>query len=899
MNKNINFSFDENKEDLFKLLSSGSLTIDYNILEKRGDSQIHIVKISQGEKTITVEMPNKNVLKSFDIYGYIKYLQEHNNIYFISNDIKGGLFFDENTQPQTNHFRYSLLSKKDFSLVKNIQRVSDIRNLDLNFREIRSISNTLIKVDFNGHEVDGSYVHDYEVAPNYIKQLELFLNCKVEWKGRNQHGSTGGFGFDVYHFYVYPKKVIDKDKYEPKGKQFTFNSVCAFEYEGGHEWMLMYIMSRYLKFNTKKLPDSVLKTIGIELFEDEVYFDGVKIFKIVSLEREIDKSKPNSGATLFNASFDLFQYEKNSDSPTLNTLFMAKYTSIVNETFKNLGYDIICKNTYYEMTDCCGPRIHSVMEDGSKYTIGSHLYIFSESDVYSYLRSNQNYINPNRVQTSCSSEAICNFKKVNLSEKDIRVLSKIYIYNNTECIEDDYYRSKYGKLIRKTNKPKRKPYEKQVPLALIKNDFLFFYFTFNISTEFEYEIIKYMVENNKTEWISVLVNSDYTTPKNYENRKKLNSGFSRVDFYEFANTPEMIELVSDWIIKEFKDDFIVLINQPQALTDTCIDLRDKINLYNASVQKKFGNRGYFDSFEEPSLFDDDELIEINSIEEKEKILKKIEKSKKLLEAEEENNYKLNLSIKQRFYKLLMKHNIDFPNKDVQKFIEEKFCIRSSLFREILEMGDGEILSYYFEKMKSVDKNTYEFIEYLVLDFDRIKYSQPLIDLISKKLELNQTQSGLLMYLSLKNVISPENIRAEILKIYPNCDFEKAPFPRSKDSSSYEKISINKMIIVDFLEKTCKDKADITRELNKIFFYCNFEYHSGHNSLFVNRNLWGRENRSNSSSIVDFKKGGVSIGLNYFSTLIDMEKISTEKVLIQLFKLDEYSLKEKAYNETYR
>jgi len=181
----------------------------------------------------------------------------------------------------------------------------------------------------------------------------------------------------------------------------------------------------------------------------------------------------------------------------------------------------------------------------------------------------------------------------------------------------------------------------------------------------------------------------------------------------------------------------------------------------------------------------------------------------------------------------------------------------------------------------------------------MEYSESLIDLISDKLELNETQSGLLMYLSFKSEIIPENIRDEIKEKYPNCDFNKSPFPAS--DYGHEDISINKMIIVDFLEKNCSNRNEITTELNKIFYHCCFNYNSIHNSVFVNRHLIGIETNNKSSSLVHFKnkEQKVLIGLNYFSALIDMEQVSAEKVLLQLLKLDELSLKEKEYNEKYR
>ena len=58
--------------------------------------------------------------------------------------------------------------------------------------------------EFQGHEVSGSYVHDYEVAPDYVSKLEEMTGHKVEWIGRNMGRHT----HDNYRFILYRNQKI-------------------------------------------------------------------------------------------------------------------------------------------------------------------------------------------------------------------------------------------------------------------------------------------------------------------------------------------------------------------------------------------------------------------------------------------------------------------------------------------------------------------------------------------------------------------------------------------------------------------------------------------------------------------------------------------------------------------
>lgn len=60
----------------------------------------------------------------------------------------------------------------------------------LRFNSFKTISDDKIVVDYYGHEVNGSYVYDYQVTPKYIDYLQVESNRKVTWNGRRRNRSN-------------------------------------------------------------------------------------------------------------------------------------------------------------------------------------------------------------------------------------------------------------------------------------------------------------------------------------------------------------------------------------------------------------------------------------------------------------------------------------------------------------------------------------------------------------------------------------------------------------------------------------------------------------------------------------------------------------------------------------
>lgn len=199
------------------------------------------------------------------------------------------------------------------SFIKNINKINKIMNqlmelkcsdTELRFDKFNSINNIFLEVSYSGHHVSGSYVHDYEVAPGYIKTLEYESNRKAEWIER----TSSGFCSDIYLFKIYLNKIISEEREDEIiiGKRYHIDSTdrgnlqspYAFRICPGLEWAMMYSISENLN-NNKEMP-------GLEVKDNRIVnIYGTDVFKIIEDAWEKNDYRPNSGRTHFKGTFDL------------------------------------------------------------------------------------------------------------------------------------------------------------------------------------------------------------------------------------------------------------------------------------------------------------------------------------------------------------------------------------------------------------------------------------------------------------------------------------------------------------------------------------------------------------------------------------------------------------------
>tara|TARA_R110000772_G_scaffold17946_3_gene50029 strand:+ start:167739 stop:168335 length:597 start_codon:yes stop_codon:yes gene_type:complete len=106
-----------------------------------------------------------------------------------------------NTDEFGSEYKMQISTKNDNKkLIKNLMSLSRRwTGSGLGFVGFKKMNTEEIVVEFTGHEVGGSYVHDYEVAPDYIESLQELTKRVVSWNGRR----SGGFGCDIYEFTIF------------------------------------------------------------------------------------------------------------------------------------------------------------------------------------------------------------------------------------------------------------------------------------------------------------------------------------------------------------------------------------------------------------------------------------------------------------------------------------------------------------------------------------------------------------------------------------------------------------------------------------------------------------------------------------------------------------------------
>ena len=140
--------------------------------------------------------------------GDIGYLPSNTNLgeFFLSQLLNQGIKASLTSIDRLNYkIKFNCFTEEETRLLNKLKTLPDT-DVNLDFKQFKSITNNAIVVEYYGHEVGGSYMHDYEIAPSYVEVLESVSNKKVKWEGRE----TGPIGVDIYTFIVF----INKEKKE-------------------------------------------------------------------------------------------------------------------------------------------------------------------------------------------------------------------------------------------------------------------------------------------------------------------------------------------------------------------------------------------------------------------------------------------------------------------------------------------------------------------------------------------------------------------------------------------------------------------------------------------------------------------------------------------------------------
>jgi hypothetical protein len=264
-------------------------------------------------------------------------------------------------------------------LVEKLKKINTLTKLS--FKEIGEITPLYAIVKYYGHEVGGSYVHDYEVAPKYVQDIEYTTNRKTEWLSSNS--GEGGMGWDVYYFkFYYNTPILDKP-YEPKGKILRVaNSYVAFEYECGYEWSFLYILHH--AFLNNDIPSDV----NFEIIDNGIYYNNNNIAYIVEYENETNHHiighKTDCNRTKFHATYDLL-----INTNEWKNLFLVIYKEIVQSWFKNDPINCVDINITHSFET--GDKICINFDFGYSISIGPNWYVWNRKLYINIISIYNNY----------------------------------------------------------------------------------------------------------------------------------------------------------------------------------------------------------------------------------------------------------------------------------------------------------------------------------------------------------------------------------------------------------------------------------------------------------------------------------------------------------------------------
>jgi hypothetical protein len=215
--------------------------------------------------------------------------------------------------------------------LKDIQTVTDLR-----FDKFISADNEKLTVSFFGHQVGGSYVYDYEVAPKYVEDIKFCTNRETKWIDRK---ISGIMGCDIYYFDIYYKKIINNNPYIPTGKLLrVVNSnlvyVPIYDKPIFYTWSLLYTLHKEILADK-----TTLDAIDINIKNDIIYIDNIEVCKIVEHENDIF----DGHRQIIHAIYDLL-----IDDRHFKELFYDKYKQLINLLLKNNNSKFLCSKIYVD-----------------------------------------------------------------------------------------------------------------------------------------------------------------------------------------------------------------------------------------------------------------------------------------------------------------------------------------------------------------------------------------------------------------------------------------------------------------------------------------------------------------------------------------------------------------------
>jgi hypothetical protein len=275
---------------------------------------------------------------------------------------------EEEENSKVYEINYTRCDDDTLEVINNIFNLNTLTRL--RYPEIKHIDKKLIKVSYAGHEVGGSYVHDYEVAPKYVEDLTFSTNREVNWNGR----SSGSIGYDVYNFSIALDNIFNKNKYVPEGKLLRVeNTYNAFKNCNGFEWAILYHC--YESFLEGLLPEGSSIKVDTSKKYHEIFFGDIRIAKVINYEKKTHHyfKGHNTGynRTRFHCTFDLL-IKKN----TLPHLFCEHYQSVVNKIFERIGSELRCKDVYFKNVRFQSERPAILLSSGKEIDMDSNWYLF-------------------------------------------------------------------------------------------------------------------------------------------------------------------------------------------------------------------------------------------------------------------------------------------------------------------------------------------------------------------------------------------------------------------------------------------------------------------------------------------------------------------------------------------
>ena len=491
------------KKKIFNItINSGFYSVKPISLElsKKGIITVKVKGLSNDrvDELIFIHDKKKVILEGtlFEERGAYKAIEEFMEKTFLQEYFTINLVSKENNKYE---FKYKRMDKELIEIIKSLKRVETDSDTSLRYLQLEKFEDNKIYFKYLGHEVGGSYVHDYEVAPSYIKAIEFETNYKTKWINR----TSGGIGSDYYHFELDTQNIIDKKKYKVIGKLFYLRSRASFVEEGGETFSYLYNITRDIK-KKRVIP-------GVEIINDEIFFDETPIAKVVEYKDEvrvhIKGNNTDWNRTDFSATFDLYISEIE-----FKKLFFNKAKEIVNNVFQEYNFEYKAEKVFLLHVQYMRNRLSIKLDNEFIYSMSSRTLYFDNKEIQD-------------IKNNMAGETTSKFMNfIHYNEKiDPEYDEKVSLWERGRDSSIQYIRKEH-----ETNYILDEIYKNCVDLA---------------------NKIKY---NNFKEVKNIL--KTFITPLNKDN-PELETGINRILFIQFSKTKEMDTILFNWIYEELIDGF--------------------------------------------------------------------------------------------------------------------------------------------------------------------------------------------------------------------------------------------------------------------------------------------------------------------------------------------------------